>query len=388
MMKPAILFLGTQMAVGGAQRMLLLQARWFHQQGYRVFAGFFYDKEGLYDRWKSEQEYPIICLDGWVFGASPITNSLRLLRALWRLWQILKNNDISVIETFTPHSDLWGLPVAWLAKVPVRIGCFQGIIHRMSQRQTWVHARLINSPVATGLVCVSDQMKEFALEKGIHPNKVTTIPNAMDIPDLDTEAVLRGQRDALRYELGVPVEGVLVITSGRLDREKGHTYLIQAIPKVLERHPGTVFVLCGDGYLRADLEKQAVDLNIGDRVQFLGIRHDILALLRAADIFVMPSLAEGLSLAMLEAMVARLPMVLTKVQGSIQVITPGKNGLLVPVGDSNALAQVLCLLLDQPEIWNDLGEAARQTVIDSYAIDQIALQYESLFFVDRGDDIG
>jgi len=322
-MRPGILFLGTQMAIGGAQRMMLLQARWFHHHGYQMFAVFFYDKEGLQNRWQSEYAYPITHLNGWKFGASPFTNVFRLIRALWRLWFFLRKNDISVIETFTPHSDLWGLPMAWLARVPVRIGCFQGIIQRMPQWQAWIHARMINTPVATGLVCVSNQMTELALEMGIKPEKVVTIPNAMDIPDLETEANLRAQRDSLRNELAVPAGSVLLITSGRLAREKGHTFLLQAIPEVLRVYPDAIFALCGDGYLRADLEKQAYDLGIQENIRFLGIRHDMLALLRSADIYILSSLAEGLSLAMLEAMVARLPMVVTEVQGYLFLI--GKN---------------------------------------------------------------
>jgi len=385
-MRPAITFLGTQMATGGAQRMMLLQARWFHQQSYPMFAIFFYDKEGLQDRWQSEYEYPIIHLSGWKFGASPFTNAFRLVRALWRLWRFLRKNEISVIETFTPHSDLWGMPVAWLARVPVRIGCFQGIIQTMPQWQTSIHARMINTPVATGLVCVSNQMTDLALEMGIQPDKVFTIPNAMDIPDLETEADLDAQRDRLREELAVSEDGVLAVTSARLDREKGHKYLLGAIPDVLNIYPDTVFAFCGDGYLRVDLEKQAFELGIKENVRFLGIRHDMLALLRAADIFVMPSLAEGLSLAMLEAMVAQLPVVVTEVQGSIDVIESGKNGLLVPAADSDALTQVLCSLLAQPEKWESLGESARQTVLDSYTIDRISQRYEKLFFAEHGVD--
>ncbi len=218
---------------------------------------------------------------------------------------------------------------------------------------------------------------------GIQPDKVITIPNAMDIPDFETEAYLGAHRDRLREELAVPEDGVLAVTSARLDWEKGHTYLLRAIPDVLRIYPDTVFAFCGDGYLRVELEKQAFELGIKENVRFLGIRHDMLALLRAADIFVMPSLAEGLSLAMLEAMVAQLPVVVTEVQGSTDVIESGKNGFLVPAADSDALARVLCSLLAQPEIWESIGEDARQTVVDSYTIDRISQQYEKLFFVEH-----
>ena len=186
-MKKPTVFLGTQMAVGGAQRMLMIQAAWFLKQGYPIWAVYFYDKEGLHEKWQSEFEFPIVNLNGWRFGASPISNTWRLLGALWRLWRFLSEHKISVIETFTPHSDIWGLPIAWLARVPVRIGCFQGIIQRMPGWQTWIHARVVNSRIVTRYVCVSNQMVEVGLDAGIRREKMLMIPNAVDIPTPEVE---------------------------------------------------------------------------------------------------------------------------------------------------------------------------------------------------------
>jgi len=383
-MKMPLLFLGTQMAVGGAQRMLMIQAAWFKAQGYPIWVAYFYDKEGLQSKWQAEFDFPVINLDGWRFGASPLSNIWRLLGALARLWHLLREHNISVIETFTPHSDLWGLPIAWLARVPVRIGCYQGIIQTMPDWQAWIHARLVNTPIVTRFVGVSNQMVQLAIEAGIKSEKVVMIPNAVDIPSAEDEAEWRAQRDALRQTLGVPEGGVLAITSARLDREKGHTHLLQAIPPVLDAFPDTIFAFGGDGYLRADLERQAVALGIQANVRFLGIRHDLPALLRAADIYILPSLAEGLSLAMLEAMVAELPVLVTRVQGSTDVISSGKNGVLVPPADPSALTQALLALLDHPENWAVLGQAARQTVLEAYTIERISQQYEQLFLHESG----
>lgn len=385
-MKTRLLFLGTQMAVGGAQRMLMIQAAWFKAQGYPIWVAYFYDKEGLHEKWQSEFDFPIINLDGWRFGATPLSNARRLLGALMRLWRFLREQKFSVIETFTPHSDLWGLPIAWLARVPVRIGCYQGIIQTMPGWQAWIHARLVNTPIVTRFVGVSNQMVQLALEAGIKTGKVVMIPNAVDIPSGEDEAGLRAQREVLRRELDVPEGGVLTITSARLDREKGHTYLLQAIPAVLRAFPGTIFAFGGDGYLRTDLERQAAELGIQANIRFLGIRHDMPALLRAADIYILPSLAEGLSLAMLEAMVARLPVLVTRVQGSTDVITSGKNGVLVPPANPEALTSALLALLVQPETWIPLGQAARQTVLETYTIDKISRQYEQLFLRECGVD--
>jgi glycosyltransferase involved in cell wall biosynthesis len=383
-MKMPLLFLGTQMAVGGAQRMLMIQAAWFKAQGYPIWVAYFYDKEGLHEKWQSEYDFPIINLDGWRFGASPFSNASRLIGALGRLWRLLREHKISVIETFTPHSDMWGLPVAWLARVPVRIGCYQGIIQTMPDWQAWIHARLVNTPIITRFVGVSNQMVQLAIEAGIKPEKVVMIPNAVDIPSIEDDAAWRAQREALRLALGVPEDSVLAITSARLDREKGHTYLLQAIPPVLEAFPRTIFAFGGDGYLRAGLEQQATELGIDRNVRFLGIRHDLPALLRAADIYILPSLAEGLSLAMLEAMVAELPVLVTRVQGSTDVITSGKNGVLVPPADPSALTQALLALLQHPENWAALGQTARQTVLEDYTIERISQQYEQLFLHESG----
>ena len=386
-MKKSTVFLGTQLAIGGAQRMLMIQAAWFKQQGYPIWALYFYDKEGLHQKWSAEFDFPVINLDGWRFGASPFANTWRLVGALWRLFRFLRENQISVIETFTPHSDLWGLPVAWLARVPVRIGCYQGIIQTMPGWQTWIHARLVNTPIVTRFVGVSNQMVELAVEAGIRPEKVVMISNAVDIPSPEAEAELRSQRARLRLELAVPEEGILTMTSSRLDNEKGHTFLLQAIPTVLDVFPNVFFAFAGDGYLRHKLEQQARDLGIEDHIRFLGIRYDVPALLRAADLYIMPSLAEGLSLAMLEAMVAALPVLMTQVQGSVDVIRSGENGVLVPIGDAPALADALIALLQQPHTWKSLGRAARQTVLDAYTIEHIARQYEQLFLRESGADL-
>jgi len=379
-MKPSIVFLGSQIAVGGAQRMLMLQADWFHRQGYSVWAVFFYDRDGLYDQWRTEVDFPLLNLDGWSRDGFLIVNLWRLMRALWYLWRLLHRNRITVVETFTPDSDLLGLPVAFLANVPIRVGCYQGVIREMAAWRTWLHTWLTNSRLTTRFVAVSTQMVDIALKAGIRAPKIVMIPNAVEVPTPEDEIRLRALRAPLRRELGVPEDGVMLFSAGRLSEEKGHRYLLNALPPVLDACPNTVCVLAGDGYLRSELERQAHSLGIEKRVRFLGVRHDVLALLRAADLYVLPSLAEGLSLAMLEAMVAALPLVATRVQGATDVILSGKNGILVPIGNSDALAQELISLICQPETWDVLGQAARRTVLESYTIDKIARQYEQLFF--------
>lgn len=376
---PKILFLGTQMAVGGAQRMMLSQAAWFSQKGYPVTVAFFYDKEDLHAKWMSDHQVPIVNFQGWRFGASPFVNMVRLLGALWRLWRFLREQKIDLIETFTPHSDLIGLPIAWLAGVPVRVGCYQGIIHTMPAWQAWLHTRLVNTLIVTGFVGVSNQMVELALEAGVRPNKVVMIPNAVKVPGPDAETELRSHRERLRKELGVPDGGVLTITSARLDKEKGHTYLLQALRQIVDKFPQAVFALAGDGYLRESLEVEADQLGITGQVRFLGIRFDMPALLRAADIFILPSLAEGLSLALLEAMTAGLPVIATHVQGSQDVVLHKQSGYLVKPADIEDLRTAIIRLLDQPDQWQVFGQVGRDIVLRGFTIDSVCQRYEEYF---------
>ena len=377
--KPKILFLGTQIAVGGAQSMMLSQTAWFYEQGYPVTAAFFYDKHNLHEKWQAENQFPILNFNGWRYGGSTLSNAWRLVGALWRFYRFLLDNNITAIETFTPHSDLIGLPVAWLAGVPVRVGCYQGIIHIMPSWQAWLHARLINTRVVTGFVGVSRQMVELAVKAGIQSDKIVMIPNAVNVLEPEIEVELRSHREKIRRELCVPDGGVLTITSARLDREKGHIYLLQAIHQVVESYPKVIFAFAGDGYLRPDLEKQAEDLGILKHVRFLGNRFDMPALMRAADIFILPSLAEGLSLALLEAMTAGLPVVATKVQGSSDVIFHGQSGFLVPPADSGALKDAIIQCLQKPQNWDSLGQHGRDTILANYTIERICQRYEAYF---------
>src|SRR5262245_27909250 len=117
----SILLLGTQMAIGGAQRGLFDQARWFNSHGCKVVVAFFYDKEGFHEKWKQTVDFPVYNLQAYARGAGFLRQGFLLIRGLWRLWILLVRERFDVVETFTHDSNLLGLPLAWLARVPVRI---------------------------------------------------------------------------------------------------------------------------------------------------------------------------------------------------------------------------------------------------------------------------
>ena len=166
------------------------------------------------------------------------------------------------------------------------------------------------------------------------------------------------------------VRGGLVIGAvGRLEEQKGHAHLLAALPELRRQIPDLVVLLVGEGRRQEDLRRQVRDLGLESTVRFLGTRRDLPEIYRALDLFVHPSLWEGLPLALLKAMGAGLPVVATRVSGSREAIVDGVNGCLVAPGDPEALARAILELHRHPEVRRRLGDAARRTVAAQYSLE-------------------
>jgi glycosyltransferase involved in cell wall biosynthesis len=368
-----ILFFGSQMAIGGAQKLLLDQARWFHTQGHEVTAVFFYDKQGLHGLWQTALPVPLMTMT--VLGSRPglAAKAWGLITGLVALWMLLRRAHFDVIETFTYDSNLLALPVAWLAGVPVRIATHHGIIEGFPAWIERLHALLINLGTASVLVSVSRKALDQAAKAGTRRDRMIVIPNGIALPPLDGTDVID-----VRQELGVPADDLLVLSVGRLVYQKGHEFLIAAMPRVLERFPGAKAVICGDGILRSQLEAQVREKHLQASVFLMGNRTDIGRFLRSADVFALPSRWEGLPVALLEAMGIGLPVVATHVEGVEEVVQNGVQGSLVAPGDPGALAAALVELLGSPDLRTRMGQAARARVGEAYTLDTMCRQYLTL----------
>ncbi|MCW5875582.1 MAG: glycosyltransferase [Anaerolineales bacterium] len=369
---PAILFLGTQMELAGAQRNMLAQATWFQEQGYPVQVVFFYDKQGLQEKWRVQFPVPLISLDGWKRGVFPLFNLWRLSKGLWQLYRLLK--PVDVIITFTPHSNLLGLPVAWLAGVAVRIGSHRGQIEGMPKFLQRMHGWLTNSRICSILVAVSAQVRQIAIrDEGARPERVVVIENGIAPLPVSGRTLATTRKD-----LGIPANGLFCLTVGRMMVQKGHTYLLDAAAGLATSHPDIYYIFVGDGPLRPELEAKTKQLGLADRVVFLGLREDVGDLLHAADVFVQPSLWEGLSRALLEALFAGKPVLATAVEGVVDVVVTEESALLVPPKDVAALATALGRLAKEPQLRRQLAEAGRQRAESSFSLEIMCRAYEKL----------
>lgn len=373
-----ILFLGTQMETGGAQKVLFDQANWFYHKGYKVEVAFFYDKEMLYEQFQ-KNPFVIHNLKSWKYKSNVFLNIFRIILGTIRLLKVMKRGEFDVIETFTPDSNLIGIPLAWISGIKIRVATHHSYIQGSGIIRQRLHGMLINSPMTTIMVAVSKRVKLLAEKQElINPNKIRVVLNGVSELQKFSEVDIQ----KLRVELGVKKNQLMVLSIGRLSIQKGHAYLIDAISRLsLEYKEHLRFFIAGSGDLENKLENKVRELKIDKQISFLGIRKDIPTLLQAADIFVLPSLWEGLPLVILEAMSAGLPILTTDVEGIDDVIINGESGIVTPLKDSYSLADNLTYMVNNESLRRKIGNNAQIRFEENYTLEKMCLRYEEIFLL-------
>lgn len=369
-MSYSIVLLGTQMAVGGAQKLLLEQALWFQQHGHKVNVLFFYDRDNLHEKWKKTYPFEIYNLEAFDKKVGGLRSLPKLMGGLLKLWQILKREKYDAMITFTHDSNVLGLPLAKLAGIRSRVGTHLGEIRGMSKWRDGLHTFLINRGVIQTLVASSARTRTNAIEVGVQPERITTIYNAImpfDVAHIDHESV--------RAKIGLKKDEVFFLAVGRLVYEKGHEFLIEAMAEVAKEDTHAIAGICGAGSLQDQLQAQIEKLDVQTNMKLLGQWDSIPEILAAADVFVLPSRWEGLPMALLEGMMAGLPVIATRVEGVDEVVQPGEHGLLVPLESPRELAQAILQLLRSPADRLRMGAAARERVLSSYTTDRMCAAY-------------
>lgn len=275
-------------------------------------------------------------------------------RTLRDLVRIIRENDIDILHLHGYGSSNFGVLAA-------RITGIRSIVHEhlvdpnMPRYQVPVDFAL--SRLADYGIAVCQSVKKFMVERRHLPEaRIEVIYNGVPLDEF--KPVSAARVDAERARWGLPAHEKVVATVGRIDRQKGIAYLVAAVPEVLRRHPNTKFLIVGDGPLLNELKEQVAALNIGDSLIFTGFHRDIPAIQSLTTIQVFPSLWEGTTLTVFEAMSMRLPIVATNVDGLGEVVEHERTGLVVGPRDSQALATAITDLLDDPCRAGDLASAA------------------------------
>jgi len=244
--------------------------------------------------------------------------------------------------------------------------------------ETWLRRALYRRTAANSkMIAVSEGIREFLAQRvGISPPKVTVIRNGIDWRPFQqaTETTARA-----RERLDVRADQVVVGCVGNLYPVKGHLNLVQASAEICRQFPNAIFIFAGRGDMQPALAETSARLGTERNMRFLGFRDDTEELLAAMDVFVLPSLSEGLPLSLLEAMASSKAIVSTNVGGIPEVITDGQNGILVPPADPVALANAVKSLLANAPLRASLGRSASDTVRRRFDLSSMSDAYEALY---------
>ena len=214
--------------------------------------------------------------------------------------------------------------------------------------------------------------RHLARDLWLRPSRIVTIPNGV-------RPSLTAGPSTLRDELRLQSDDQLTVAVGNLYPVKGHSVLVDAMALLAPRFPRLHVAIAGRGELAAPLRHRAEELGVSDRVHLLGLRSDIANVLSAADLFVLPSLSEGVPLALLEAMLAGKPVVASAVGEVPTVLDGGRAGALVPASDAAALADALEELLSDPARARSLGAAAQARATAAYTFDVMMSAYRAMY---------
>lgn len=299
----------------------------------------------------------------------------RDVRALRRL---LREGDFDLIHTHGSQ-DSWAVTFALVNFHP------RPVVLRTRHNVFPIRDHFLNRKLygtwTDGLVCISEAIVEYCAAKPyLKRENLSLIHSAVDAERFNVP------RDrSLLDEFGIADRYVAVVT-GRLREEKGHRHLIEAVKRVAAEVPEFVLLVVGSGSLESELKKQVNAAGLEDRVIFTGFRTDIPQILAAVDLFVMPSVSEGLGTAILEAGAAGLPIVSTRVGGIPDIIKDGESGLLAPPGDAGALADALIRMSRNPEFAAQCGQAARRHVHQQFSEESLVRKTEEAYrrWLDRG----
>jgi L-malate glycosyltransferase len=290
----------------------------------------------------------------------------------------LRRERTQILHTYGFYPNVFAIPAARLAGVPVIIGSIRDIGDIWTFWQHKVQKQCLR--LADHIVVNAEAIKRDLLQRGYDAERLTVIPNGIDCARFR----LPGNGEAVRREWNIPPGAPVVGVLARLMRIKGQEVFLRAAAVMASKHPQVRFVIVGDnnvdhGY-KAELKQLAGRLGLEDRVLFTGFRLDVPDLLAALSVAVSPSLGlEGLSNSLLESMAAGVPVVATRVGGSPEIVEDGVSGLLVPPGDAEALAAAICKLLDDRTLAKHVGECARRRVFSRYSLEQAVASTERLY---------
>lgn len=299
------------------------------------------------------------------------------MSAAFRFCRILRQQRVDILHSHMFQASRLASPLGRICGVPL-------IIETSHGRESWRKGIKANHAVdrfAGGFVdryiAVSQAIARYLVDtKGLPEEKIQVIYNGVDMTKF---APLLSARLGAKEALGIAEGDPVLLAVGRLEPQKGHQVLLEAMAKIRGEFPNAKLICLGDGALREKLTETTEELSLENAVRFVGFQNNVREWLAMADITVLPSFYEGLPLSAIESLAAGRPMVATAVDGTPEVVIHEKTGLTVPPGDPTAMAEAICRLLRDPEWAKQLAEVGREYVISQFSLDRFARKTQEFY---------
>jgi glycosyltransferase involved in cell wall biosynthesis len=299
--------------------------------------------------------------------------------AVLRLASLLRRERVDIVQTHTVNPTTVGLLAAKLARTPLTIltrhhADFTTIFHKPVHREI----DRLHALSADRLWSPSEYIKQCMVRyERIAPERIAVVPHGFDFsimkPRLEQE-----RRRALRESLGGD-DKILIATIARLSVEKGHEYLLRAIPAIVRAYPNARFLFAGSGPRKEELERMIAELGIGEYVRLLGWRKDPWDVIEAMDLIAHPSLSEPFGIVFVESMALEKAVVTTGESAAPEIIDHGETGMILPPRDPDAMARAILELLADPARRRRMGEEARRRADAKYNFPKMMREYERCY---------
>ena len=306
----------------------------------------------------------------------PMANAIDF-RALLKLEHLVKTESIDLLCAHGYKSIIMGWYVAKKLNIPFLVFSrgYTSEDIKVSFYE-WLERKVLHK--VTGIIYVSEGQKNKLHSLGVYGQNEWVVHNAIEIPEYEEKKVKIIKKNIYK-ELSIPENNKLVVTAGRLSPEKGHHYLIDAISKTNHELENITFVICGDGVNRRRLQDQAKKLHVDNKCMFVGFRRDMDKIYQAMDLFILPSLTEGLPNVILESFSYMKPVIATKVGGVPELVHNNKNGILIDAANTDQLADAIINCLKSDERMKALGEAGLRTVQENFTFAKQTMALEQIY---------
>jgi glycosyltransferase involved in cell wall biosynthesis len=357
----------SNLAIGGIEAMLVRLTTFHDAARFDVRAYNFHRSSLTADFWH-ERGIP-----GYRIDCSPA--GLPMARAAYALF---RRERPDVVMIYGLRAAAFIRPAAWLAGVPLVLTGLLGL----EPFRRWGHTalELATLPFVDRYVANCRACKDwFVREQHLPAAKVDIIYDGIDAETSYRENVPDAEVAAFRRECRLGPEHVVVVSVANLRAAKGYNYLVEAAARLKAQWPHLRYLCVGADYLDGQIQRQAQAAGLGQQFIFTGPRQDIPALLKAADVFTLPSNYEGLPISLQEAMAAGLPVLASNVGGIAELVDSGVNGILVAKGDVPALAEGLRRLAADQTLRRSMGLAGRARVAEKFTIRRMVREYEEYY---------